>query len=153
MGVVAFDWLLWSARYPELAAFVPQATAQSYFNEAQLYCDNTPCSPIRDDTPGGQRATLLNMLTAHIAALNAPLNGQPSSPLVGRINGATEGSVSVQTQYIDPKTDLQAWANSTKYGAAWWAATVQFRSFRYVPGPVRQFDRPLGVGRGTFTWR
>ena len=131
-NVVVFNYSTWAIRYPELSASVPQSLAQEYFNEAQLYCDNTPCSIICDLA---QRATLLNMVTAHIAALNAPIGGQASSPLVGRINSATEGTVSVQTQN-DYGSGTVQWFQQTKYGSAFWAATTQFRSMRYVPGCV-----------------
>ncbi|NKI68956.1 DUF4054 domain-containing protein [Collimonas pratensis] len=134
-GVVAFDYTAWSVRYPELASSVAQPLAQQYFNEAQLYCDNTPCSPIRDASVGGQRSMLLNMLTAHIAALNAPIGGQPSSSLVGRISNATEGSVSVATQMDLPAGSPQ-WFAQSKYGIAFWQATSQYRTMHYVPGPV-----------------
>ncbi|MDN7490591.1 DUF4054 domain-containing protein [Burkholderia sp. AU45274] len=133
-GVVTFSYADWSARYPELAASVTSQTAQLYFNEAQLYCDNTPTSLITDTSPGGERELLLNMVTAHIAALNAPLNGQPSSPLVGRISNATQGSVSVQTDFQVPGS--AAWFAQTKYGAAYWQATTKYRSMLYVRGPV-----------------
>ncbi|PVX61241.1 DUF4054 domain-containing protein [Paraburkholderia unamae] len=134
-GVVTFSWGDWSARYPELATSIYEALAQLYFNEAQLYCDNTPTSLIRDTSPGGERELLLNMMTAHIAALNAPLNGQPSSPLVGRISGASEGSVSVQSQNDYPPGTVQ-WYQQTKYGAAFWAATMKYRTMLYTRGPV-----------------
>jgi hypothetical protein len=128
-----FSYADWSVRYPELSAYVVQATAQIYFNEATLYVDNTACSVICDASQGGEREMLLNMVTAHIAALNAPLNGQTSSPIVGRISGATQGSVSVQTDFQVPGT--AAWFAQTKYGAAYWQATVKYRSMRYAPGP------------------
>ena len=107
--------------------------------------DNTQASPITDDSVGGQRSMLLGMVTAHIAALNSPLNGQPSSTLVGRINNASEGSVSAQTENLYPPGTVQWW-QQTKYGAAFWAASQQYRTMRYVPGPVRNFD-PWGRGR------
>lgn len=134
-GVVTFSYADWSTRYPELAPSVSPALAQMYFNEAQLYCDNTPTSIITDASqPGGERELLLSMVTAHIAALNAALNFQPSSPLVGRISNATQGSVSVQTDFQVPGT--AAWFAQTKYGAAFWQATVKYRSMLYVRGPV-----------------
>jgi hypothetical protein len=139
MGAVVFDYTAWSTRYPELANSVAQPLAQQYFNEAQLYCDNSACSVVRDDSPGGQRAMLLNMVTAHIAALNAPMNNEASSPLVGRINSATEGSVSVQTQNDYPPGSVQ-WYQSTKYGAAYWAATAAYRTLRYIPSRGRNMD-------------
>lgn len=138
-GVVAFSYPDWSARYPELAFSVSQPLAQQYFNEATLYCDNSPASVIRDLS---QRSMLLNMMTAHVAALNAPLNGQASSPLVGRISNAAQGSVSVATQNDYPPGTVQ-WYQQTKYGAAFWTATAQFRTMRYVPGCVPGVD-PYG---------
>jgi hypothetical protein len=135
-GVVSFNYPGWAARYPELASWVNATLAAAYFAEAAIYCDNTPCSIVGNLD---QRAVLLNMLTAHIAALNAPLNGQPASPLVGRINSATEGSVSVQTAYDVPAGTAQ-WYAQTKYGAAYWAASAQYRTMRYVPSPGRPQD-------------
>jgi hypothetical protein len=145
---VTFSYTDWSARYPELATSVSSATAQAYFNEACLYCDNTPTSIITDAIqPGGERELLLNMVTAHIAALNAPLNGQASSPLVGRISGATEGSVSVQTQF-DVAPGSAQWFAQTKYGAAYWFATTKYRTMMYVRGPV-----PIANPFNGFRWR
>ena len=65
-GVVAFDYAGWSARYPELASSVGAPLAQQYFNEAQLYCDNTATSPVIDASVGGQRYIFLNMLLSLI---------------------------------------------------------------------------------------
>lgn len=145
MAAVVFDYDQWAARYPEFGGdschprYVSRALAQAYFNEATLYLDNTDCSPVTDDRPGGQRALLLNMIVAHIAALNAPIGGKASSPLVGRINSATEGSVSVQAQMDVPAGSAQ-WYAQTKYGIAYWTATAQFRTFRYAPGSPRNTD-------------
>jgi hypothetical protein len=80
-----------------------------------------------------QRALLLNMLTAHLAALYAGVNGQSPSPLVGRINTATEGSVSVGAA-MDGVPGTAAWFLQTKYGASFWQATARYRTMRYVPG-------------------
>jgi hypothetical protein len=102
-----------------------------YFNEAGIYCDNTANSLITDDSAGGLRSMLLNMLTAHIAALNAVINGQASSSIVGRVTSASEGSVSVSADYQAPGS--AAWFAQTKYGAAYWQATSAYRSFRYLP--------------------
>lgn len=131
---VVFNYATWAARYPELAQ-VPQSTAQLYFNEAQLYVDNSPCSIIPNIAPAYQRATFLNMITAHIAALNYPFNGQPSSPLVGRISNATEGSVNV-TATLDMPAGSPQWYAQSKYGIAYWQASAAFRTMHYVPGCV-----------------
>lgn len=126
MAVVSFNYATWSARYPELSA-VGSDLAQAYFNEATLYLDNTDASLVQDINA---RATLLNMLTAHIAQLNMP----GSSPLVGRITNASEGSVSVATTYSDAMPGSMAWYVQTKYGASYWQATAQYRMMRYIPG-------------------
>lgn len=137
MTVVVFDYAAWSARYPELAASVDAPTALLYFNEAGLYCSNTDESPIQDVT---RRGLILNMLTAHIVALNAQLNGQESSPLVGRIASAGEGSVNVQAVFDVPGS--AAWFASSKYGAAAWQAMLPYRTARYLSSPGMSYCRP-----------
>jgi len=138
MTAVVFSYSDWSLRYPELAVWTSQPLAQLYFNEAGLYCDNGDTSPITDLT---QRAMLLGMVTAHIAQLNAQLNGQASPQLVGRISSAGQGSVNVSTEMNMPGT--AAWFMQTKYGAAFWQATVQYRTMQYAPGYPRNQD-PYG---------
>lgn len=133
MAAVIFNYARWAVRYPELSASIPPPLAQAYFNEAQDYCDNSATSRIKDATPGGQRERFLGMLTAHIAVLNAPIDCQPASPLVGRISGAGEGSVNVQVQNDYPPGTVQ-WYQQTKYGAAFWSATAAYRTARYIPG-------------------
>jgi hypothetical protein len=137
-GVVTFDYDAWEARYPEFAT-VNQTLATAYFNEATIYLDNTAMSIVQDLT---QRAVLLNMLTAHIAAMNSGVGGQAASPLVGRVSQATEGSVSVSAEY-DGGTG-SAWYLQTKYGAAYWQATAYLRTFNYVPAYQPFFIPPFG---------
>lgn len=129
MAIVTFDLAAFRARYPEFATVV-DATIQAYFAEATLYLDNTDCSRVSSVTV---RAVLLNMLTAHIAALNSGVNGEAPSGLVGRVAQASEGSVSVSAD-MGPTTGTSAWFLQTKYGAAYWQATASYRTFRYVPG-------------------
>lgn len=145
MSVVVFDYTAWSTRYPEFSG-VSQPLAQMYFNEATLYLNNTDCSVVCDGSAGGARAMFLNMLTAHIAALNSGVNGQPASQLVGRIASASEGSVSVGTQNDYPPGTVQ-WYQSTKYGAAFWSGTAQYRTMRYEISPARPMD-PYGPWMG-----
>ena len=141
MSVVTFDYSAWIVRYPEFSATVASPLAAAYFTEACLYVNNTDGSVIADATT---RALILNMVTAHIAAMNAPAaNGAAASPLVGRINSATQGSVTVQAQFDVPAGSAQWWA-ITKYGAAAWTAMAQFRTFRYVSNPGRQMSPYIG---------
>lgn len=140
MGVAVFDYAVWAARYPELAASVDATLAGSYFIEAGLYLDNTDASPVVD-VP--QRLLLLNMLVAHIAILSSAARGG----LVGRLSTATEGSVTINAEMETPGT--AAWFAQTQPGAAFWQATTVYRTMRYLPGP-RPF---LGVpGRGRLVW-
>ena len=147
-AVVTFDYPTWTARYPEFA-LIPDAVASLYFNEATLYCSNEACAII----PPIPRATILNMLTAHIAALNQVVGGQPVNPLVGRISDATEGSVSVSVA-LEGVPGTAAWFTQTKYGIAAYQAMAPYRTARYVPSPGRFYQPPSyaagwrGNGRG-----
>lgn len=136
---VIFDYNSWALRFPEISNWVNATLATMYWQEATMLCDNTATSPISDVV---QRAILLNLLTSHIAALNAPLGGQASPNLVGRISDATEGSVTVRAQMDMPPGSAQYYAQ-TKYGSQYWAATAQYRSARYIAAPVRNFQ-PYG---------
>jgi hypothetical protein len=132
-GVVIFNVTNFLARYPE---FVPLNTAapailQEYFDESTLYLDNSCNSRVQQIE---QRTPLLNMLTAHIAAMNGGVNGTQPSQLVGRISDATEGSVSVSADMGNNVTLNVAWYLQTKYGAAYWAATVRWRTAQVVLG-------------------
>lgn len=126
MAIVAFDSAAFLLRYPEFST-VSVPTLQSYFSEAGIYLNNTDTSPVTDVT---MRALLLNMLVAHLSALYSGVNGQSPSGLVGRINSASEGSVSVAAD-MGSITNAQAFYIQTKYGAAYWAATRSYRTFRY----------------------
>jgi hypothetical protein len=132
-AVVNFNYQQWKARYPEFCG-VSEPTAQAYFNEAQIYHRNDAMGPVQNPSV---QLTMLNMVTAHLAAIYSGTNGQPASPLVGRVSQAAEGSVNVSTDMtIDPGSE-QWWAQ-TKYGLAYWTAAAPYRTMQYVPG----FPRP-----------
>lgn len=140
MPAVAFDYNGFIARYPEFAS-VSQPLLNAYFAEATIYLDNTDASPVCNLAI---RSMLLNMIVAHIIAMNATVNGIAPSPLVGRVSNATEGSVSVGTEYAVPGT--AAWYSQTKYGAAYWEATKRYRMALYLPGtsrPAHLLNRPF----------
>jgi hypothetical protein len=141
-AVVTFNYPAWKARYPEFTGIDP-SLVQLYFDEATIYCRNDGGGPVSTDAI---QTTLLNMLTAHICQLNAAINGQDSSQIVGRISNASQGSVSVTTEMNLPGS--AAWFAQTKYGVAYWQATAPYRTMRYMPGRDRQFDpwRPFGGG-------
>ncbi len=140
-GVVAFDWTYFSTRFPECSA-PGLGILGMVFNEAALYCDNSPASPVADASVGGQRYLFLHLITAHLSALSfgtTGKNGQAASPLVGRINSATEGSVTVQAEFKVPDGTPQFWAQ-TKYGVMFWTAAAGYRQMFYIAGPRRQFE-------------
>jgi hypothetical protein len=137
MTVLTFCFQTWQQAFPELAPYVNQGQANQYFTEATFLLDNTDCSPVQNLA---QRACLLNLLVAHIAQLRAPINGQASSQLVGRISTATEGSVSVSTE-LPALPSSAAYFAQTKYGLEYWALTANFRTMHYLPGRQPTFDR------------
>ena len=144
MGVVVFDITVFRARYAEFA-LVPNAVINAYFAEATMYLNNTDNSRVSDV---GQRGVLLNMLTAHISALNSGVNGNAPSELVGRISSASQGSVSVSAD-MGPTSESGAWYMQTKYGAAYWQATAPYRTAVYVPGASPSgYPNIYGRGRG-----
>jgi hypothetical protein len=145
MGVVVqLNYAQWIAIYPEFTATVNQAQAQQYFQLATTIHRNDGGGPVHSPE---QQLALLNMLTAHIAALFAPpAPGQQASTIVGRINSASEGSVSVQAAYSNSVSEQMAWFIQTKYGAMYWMATAPFRTMRYIPNKNRGVVGPPGWG-------
>lgn len=140
MAVVTFDHSAFQARYPEFST-IQQSTLQAYFDEAgTLYIDNSNASVVGDTV---MRGYLLNLATAHLAALYSGVNGESPQEGVGRVDQATEGSVSVHLDMgAVPGTD--AWWMQTKYGAAFLQASAKYRTFRYssAPVPVAGYQAP-----------
>lgn len=146
MGIVVFDPAAFVAMYPEFST-VNSTVLQIYFGRATMQLDNTDCSRVQDVS---QRAALLYLLVAHIAAMNGSgVNGQGASPLVGRLSSATEGSVSVSTEYAAPANATEAWFLQTKYGAEYWAATAAYRTAIYIAPPPLCTGHPVSP----FDWR
>ena len=157
---VVFDYQTWVAMFPE---FSPLTTAQgqAYFNLACLMCANSCSNPIFCD---GNLATLLYVLTSHEAWLRCPKDasgnpaatGAAASTIVGRITDASEGSVSVSTEWpMDGNTSAQEkYLAQTPYGAKYWADTAQYRTARYAALPT--IVLPGGLFPGFFApgfWR
>lgn len=138
MAAVSFIYATWKAQYPMFDATVNETAATFAFSLAELVCDNSDASVITDPT---QRTALLYMATAHVCQIYYGSTLSPASSLVGRVSDATEGSVSVSTDYGNQSAS-SAWWNQTKWGAMFWAATNRFRRGFYVPEPGRY----LGTG-------
>lgn len=137
MGVVvAYSYAAFVAQFP-VFDYLSSSQVQTYWNIATQYVRNDGGGPVCD---ASTQTNLLNLTTAHLLQLFAPTaDGQPASTIVGRINSASEGSVSVGTQMDMPAGTAQWW-NQTPFGAAAWEAMKPYRTMRYVPGPRRWFN-------------
>ena len=133
MPAVVFDPAAFKARYPEFAA-VANPTLAACFDEAGLYLSNTDNSPVQNLT---RRATLLNMLTAHVAYIGGLLSADGMPRPVGRVSQASEGSVSAAFEGVPPTPGSGAWFQQSQYGAAFWQATSGLRGMRYIPCQTR----------------
>lgn len=131
MAAVVFDPTAFKARYPEFAA-VADATLAARFIEAGLYLSNADNSPVQNLT---RRATLFNMLTAHVAYLGGLLSADGMPRPVGRVSQASEGSVSAA--FEGPPPGSAQWFQQSQYGASFWQATSSLRGFRYLAQPTR----------------
>lgn len=135
MAVVTFDPAAFQAAYPEFAG-VTTDRLNEQFNIAQYtLLDNTDNSPVMDLN---FRTTLFNLIVAHLLLLmgNAPTvrpDGTVDNTPPGRISTASEGTVSVSSEYNmgSQASASAAYWTQTKYGAQYWASTARFRSFKY----------------------
>lgn len=142
--VITFSFATWIGLYPEFAA-VNQVQASGWFDRAGFICGNEPCN-VLNSVPGMLQCALY-LLTSHLAWLNAPrdakgnpaASGTPPPPIVGRINTASEGSVSVGATIGDETagSPSQPWYMQTRYGAEYWNLTAPVRTARYVAHPTR----------------
>lgn len=140
-GVVEIDLTEFRAAYPEFAT-VGDAAITMNFGLATLIVDNSCCSIVSD---ANVRQSLLYLLTAHLTALAQGAGGSSPSGIVGRVNDATEGSVSVSAEYASVISQSMAYFIQTQYGALFWQLTSPYRTMRYVP-PVQQCDPYGGPG-------
>jgi hypothetical protein len=151
---VTFVFTDWIAQFPEFTNVAP-AAALGYFNRASFLCGNEATNPVAGQA--GMLTTLLYLLTAHIAWLNAPRDGSGNpasagaapSPIVGRINSASEGSVSLGADYGDSTagSPSQPWYMQSRYGAEYWAMTASTRTAQYVAQPTFLVFPPFGGRR------
>ena len=152
-GVVTFNWDTFVAQYPEFAGCAaPQG--KGWFNRATLQFANDSCNPAFND---GNMEALLYLLTAHIGWLTAPRDpngnpaatGAPAPAVVGRISSASQGSVSVQTEWNGGGTPSEDYYTQTRYGIEYWQATAKYRSFGYAAQPVGvAYGYPIIFPRG-----
>jgi hypothetical protein len=134
LGIVTFDPAAFVVLYPEFTGLTNGQMNQA-FALAQVVLNNTCCSRVRD---ANTRDTLLQMLTAHICFLlygtnDGAGNVTPAPGIIGHIDTATEGSVSVGASFGGDGGPTQDWYTSSKYGAMYWVMTSQYRTALYLP--------------------
>lgn len=132
-GIVTFDPAEFVTFYPEFATVAAGVLSRN-FQRATLQLDNSCGSRVKN---AAKREILLGMLTAHLVALdpNGGANGNPAQGIVGRIDSATEGSVSATAQLSSQVSMSQAYYAQTSYGLEYWQATARFRTAVYIPAP------------------
>lgn len=137
-----FVYANWLLLFPQFSN-VTEAQADLLVPTAQAMM----CGFINQVTNSGLQMALLNYMVAHLAQLSFGSTTQPANAFVGRISNATQGSVSVATEF--PMTQSNAWYAQTPYGLTYWQLSLPFRLGRYVPKvtPQRQF-----VGGGRWGW-
>jgi Protein of unknown function (DUF4054) len=146
-GVVEFLASEFVAIYPEFAGLANSVMAQSFVDAAFLL--NNSCGSIVFDA--NQRLQLLYTLTAHCLLIDRGTNDgagnvTPAQGIVGRIDSAAEGSVSVSASYNNEVTQSEAYYIQTKYGAKFWEQTSAYRTAHYIGPPS---SGPNGPG---FPW-
>jgi hypothetical protein len=153
-----FSYETWVAMFPIFAPLSP-TQGNAYAMRAALQFANSCSNPAY--CGAGSLDGYFYLVISHIAWLSSPkdANGNPAaagaapSPLVGRISNATEGSVSVQTEWdaggsVSPN---EAYWLQTPFGAEFWTATAPFRTARYLARPTIvagtfPFGRRYGFG-------
>ena len=134
MGVVVtFSYPTWAATFPQFSPGLNQDQVTNLILPiASTYCRNDGGGPVCDATA---QTNLLNLMVAQCAQLMFGPTGTGSTGLVGRISDASQGSVSVRTEF--PNEPDEAWYNQTQWGAMYWAMAAPFRTMRYTI-PCRQ---------------
>lgn len=129
--------------FPSFVA-VADASLAMAFDFATLQLNNGCGSRVCDAV---LRQKLLNLLTAHIAAMVFGENGNPAPGIVGRIDKATEGSVSVSAAMDTSGVYGKDYYAQTQWGIMYWMSTARYRTMLYIPAPVVCADL-AGMGPG-----
>jgi hypothetical protein len=135
-GAIPFDYDEFISRFPEFGA-LPESQAQEYWDQACVMFRNDGSSPEQDE---GQRRVILDVLTAHMAALFAlpPIGRGGIGAMVGVTTSKSVNGVSVGNSGLLPGfTGTRAWLAMTQYGLKYLALTAGYRAFHYVQGPQR----------------
>lgn len=141
-GVVVFVPADFKTAYTAFAT-VADAALDLSFQLATLQLNNGCGSRVKD---ANRRELFLNLLVAHITALKDGSNGQPPPGIVGRVDKATEGSVSVSAVMDTNGVYGKDYYAQTQWGLLYWQATASFRQMVYIPAPPTCADFNGGLG-------
>lgn len=134
-GVVEFNVAEFREMYPTITVQVAtDAQLEMFFLEAELLFNNTPQSCVKDLK---KRKIYLYLVVAHLATLQSQVDA--GNMLVGRLSSASEGSVSISSEY-GTLGNSEKWWVQTPYGAKFWQMTAIFRTSLYV---VTNFPMPV----------
>ena len=115
---------------------------QWFFDQVEyLILDNSRLSCLSEKT----RKKLFYLLVAHKAELQNRIDGGNSS-LIGRISSASEGSVSISSEFPSAGGKISSWLNQTPYGVEYLAMIAPYTSALWFSGttpmPVRRTRFP-----------
>lgn len=119
MGIVIFDYENFIQLYPQFTD-IPQKQLSYFFSQAELFCNNTAQSPVKNLTT---REIMLNLLTCHLITLNQ------RGDQVGGVTSASEGGVSVSFA-MPSKAGADYFAQS-QYGYTFWQMSAPYRMCQY----------------------
>lgn len=128
-GVVQFNYLHFITAFPEFAAVDPDAL-QGYWDEACVLFRNDLTSPEQDPV---HRREILELMTAHVAALFAPAPFGRGGGTVGRVTSRSVGGVSVSYEGFTGASGTETWWLQTQYGAKVWRVLAPYRAMHYLP--------------------
>lgn len=143
---VPFVYADWVAIFPQFAAAPPQVQVEFCVPFAEQYWRNDGTSPA---TTVEQQRTLLYLMVAHVVQIMYGPAGTGASGVVGFVNSASEGSVSISAEW--PVSPDNAWFLQTPFGAMFWQMTAAYRTMRYLPGPRRNMN-PWPPFTGPVPW-
>lgn len=155
---VVFSYADFIAAYPVFNAVMSGQMTGYFAIASTLFGNNT----VNLNRFGGDLTVMTAIMyaaTAHVAWLQASrdVNGNPSTNgsqpppgIVGRVSSASEGSVSVSSEWSKVDSSSEAFWIQTQYGALFWQMTAGVRTAHYLQNPaVRAVPLvPYGYGRG-----
>lgn len=136
-NVFVFDPVAFKAVFPQFSSFTDEQLTWFFESVENTALGNYETSCIDLET----RKKLFYLLVAHKAELQNRINSG-NSGLVGRISSATEGSVSISTEYNSGSGAMAQWLNQTPYGADYYAMTAQYRHALWIAA-----TQPMPVSR------